>query len=44
MTKNSNNKKKMMMMMMIKMKMIVMFFSRVTDGLLKVDKIMIVSK
>ena len=41
MTKNSNNKKKMMMM---KMKMIVMFFSRVTDGLLKVDKIMIVSK
>ena len=42
MTKNSNNKKKMMMMM--KMKMIVMFFSRVTDGLLKVDKIMIVSK
>ena len=43
MTKNSNNKKKMMMMMM-KMKMIVMFFSRVTDGLLKVDKIMIVSK
>ena len=44
MTKNSNNKKKMMMMMMMKMKMIVMFFSRVTDGLLKVDKIMIVSK
>ena len=42
MTKNSKNKKKMMMMM--KMKMIVMFFSRVTDGLLKVDKIMIVSK
>ena len=44
MTKNSNNKKKMMMMMKMKMKMIVMFFSRVTDGLLKVDKIMIVSK